>query len=115
MIDSLSFTIISPNFVIPPELLGVDALLITAPFTFTGIGIAGVDQFSLVGGGTVTLLLTRQTVFGFTGLFLDHADYLFGPQVAGVTIQSVPEPATMMLLFSGLAGAAAVRFRKRRI
>lgn len=106
VINSLNFQLTSPTFVIPPELLDDDAVQVIAPFSFTAIGIAGVDQFSLQGQGTVVLLLTRQTVGGVTGLFLDHADYTFGPTVEGVTVESVPEPASLVLLFSGLAGVA---------
>lgn len=117
VVNPLNFQIISPSFVIPPEFLDDAAVLITAPFTFSGLvftELSGVP-FTLEGQGTVQLLLTRQTAGSFTGLFLDHADYIFGPTVPGVTIESVPEPATMVLLLSGLAGVAArVRQRSRR-
>jgi hypothetical protein len=111
VINSLNFQLTSPNFVIPPDLMDDDAVRVIAPFTFTAIGNAGVEQFSLQGQGTVTLLLTRQTIGQVTGLFLNRADYTFGPTVEGVTIESVPEPATLMLLFTGLA-AAAVRVKQ---
>ena len=108
VINSLNFQIMSPNFVIPPDLLDDDAVLITAPFTFLGSAITELSgiPFTVEGQGTVRLLLTRQTAGSFTGLFLDRADYTFGPQVVGVTIESVPEPATLALLFSGFAGVA---------
>lgn len=112
VVHSLNFQFNSVSFPIPPEFLDDSAVLITAPFTFTGLASspAFVETLSLQGEGTVQLLLTRQTVNSFTGLFLDHADYNFGPTVSGVTIQSVPEPATLVLFFSGLA-ATAVRVR----
>ena len=117
VVNPLNFQIISPSFVIPPELLDDAAVLITAPFTFSGFAITELSgvPFTLQGQGTVQLLLTRQTAGSFTGLFLDHADYTFGPTVPGVTIESVPEPTTLVLLFTGLAGVAArVRRSSRR-
>ncbi len=113
VVDNLNIQIFSPTFVIPPELLDDAAVLITAPFTLTGLGAGpalGVETINLTGQGTVVLLLTRQTVGGVTGLFLERADYTLGPTVSEVTIQSVPEPTTMVLFLTGLAGAA-VRFR----
>lgn len=118
VINALNFQIISPTFVIPPELLDDAAVLVTAPFTFTGLFFTELSgfPFAVEGQGTVQLLLTRQTAGTFTGLFLDRADYIFGPTVSGVTIESVPEPTTMVLLLSGLAGMAArVRQRSRRL
>ena len=117
MLNSLNFQLTSPTFVIPPELLDDEAVVVIAPFSF--VGAASIDatgeKIDLEGVGTVRILLTRQTVGDITGLFLSRADYTFGPTVDGVTIESVPEPATLVLLFSGLAGAAArVRQRSRR-
>lgn len=114
--DSLNFQLTSPVFVIPADLLDDGAVLITAPFSFLGSAstLIGVT-IQLEGEGTVRLLLTRQTVGDITGLFFARADYTFGQTVEGVTIESVPEPATLLLLFSGLAGVAArVRQRSRR-
>ena len=114
VVNSLNFQLLSPTFVIPPELLDDDAIKIIAPFTFTGFGSGpdlGAQTIELTGQGTVVLFLTRQTRGSITGLFLDHADYTFGPTVAGVTIESVPEPARLVLLFTGL-GAVAVRVKQ---
>jgi hypothetical protein len=115
VVNNLNLIITSPSWVIPAEFLDDAAVLITAPFTLTGFGagpVLGVQTIELIGQGTVQLLLTRQTVGSFTGLFLERADYTLGPTVSEVTIESVPEPATMMLLLSGLA-ATAVGLRKR--
>ncbi len=116
-VNPVNVLLTSPIFVIPPEFLDDAAVVVLAPFSFVGaiaIDATG-EKIDLEGMGTVRLLLTRQTVGTITGLFLDRADYTFGPTVDGVTIESVPEPATLVLLFSGLAGVAArVRHRSRR-
>jgi hypothetical protein len=117
VVNSLNFQFDSVSFLIPPELLDDSAVLITAPFTFTGLAISPAfsETLNLQGQGTVTLLLTIQTVGSFTGLFLDRADYNFGPTVSEVTIQPVPEPVTLVLFLSGLAGTAVrVRHSSRR-
>ena len=113
VINSVNVNLTSPTFVIPPEFLDDAAVVVIAPFGFVGsISIAATGEIiNLEGQGTVRLLLTRQTIGSITGLFLDRADYTFGPTVAGVTIESVPEPATLMLLFTGL-GAVAVRVKQ---
>ena len=110
----LSFS--SITFVIPPEFLNASAIQITAPFTFSGR--FGTIQFPtspvvLAGEGTVNLLLVNRTLSGINGFFLDHADYVFGPQASGLTIEPIPEPATMLLLASGIGGLI-LRSRKRR-
>ena len=116
VVDNLNITFTSPSWVIPPEFLDDAQVVITAPFSLTGHGAGpalGVQTIDLVAQGTVVLILTRQTVGGVTGLFLERADYTVGGPVASeVTIQSVPEPATMVLLLSGLAGVG-LRLRRR--
>jgi hypothetical protein len=116
-VNSVNVLLTSPTFVIPPEFLDDAAVVVIAPFGFVGsISIDATGELiELEGMGTVRLLLTRQTVGTITGLFLERADYTFGPTVSGVTVESVPEPATLVLLVSGLAGVAArVRHRSRR-
>jgi hypothetical protein len=66
----------------------------------------------LAGEGTVNLLLVNRTLGGINGFFLDHADYVFGPQASGLTIEPIPEPATILLLASGIGGLI-LRSRKR--
>ena len=105
----------SITFVIPPEFLNASAIRITAPFTFTG-GVSSIqfptNPLVLSGQGTVNVFLVNRTFGGINGFFLDHADYVFGPQATGLTIEPVPEPVSILLLASGFAGMI-VRLRKR--
>jgi hypothetical protein len=116
VINQLGLNFNSFTFTIPPELLSANAFKITAPFTFTGLFASPSlsEVLDLTGQGTVTVFLSRRTVGLFPGIYLDQAIYLFGPQASGVTVEAVPEPATMVLLLSGLAGTA-LRFRKRTL
>ena len=106
----------SVNFVIPPEFFNATAINVIAPFSFSGLGGGGTEELPvgaiLTGGGTVHVLLINRTIGGSTGFFLDRADYIFGPQVPGLTIQPVPEPMTLLLFASGLAGTV-IRLRQK--
>lgn len=90
-------------------------ITLTAPFTYSGIiaGVAGPNQdapplfsYTMIGNGTVTATFV----------------YVYFPEgpgsysVVGLqynTTAPVPEPTTMLLLGTGMAGVAA-KFRKRR-
>lgn len=113
--NSLSLGFSVDTVVIPPELLGVSGLKIVAPFIFSGLAhpFGGPDT-DLTGEGTVTIFMVRQTAGLFTGLFLDQAIFTFGPKPDGITIQETPEPATIVLLVSGLTGAGMWRRSRRR-
>lgn len=106
----LSFS--SVTFAIPPEFFSAPAIRITAPFTFLGILSTPLfpERTFLTGEGTVDVFLVNQTIGGITGFFLDHAAYNFGPRAPALTIEPVPEPMTIVLFISGLAGMA-VRLR----
>lgn len=58
VINALNFQIVSPSFVIPPDLLDDAAVLVTAPFTFTGLFFTELSglPFTVEGQGTVRLL-----------------------------------------------------------
>lgn len=114
IINQMNVMFTGPSFVIPAELLGASAVQITAPFSFTGAAASPAlsEVVLLQGQGTVHVVLVRRTIGIFTGFFLDHADYVFGSTVNGVTVEEVPEPMTLLLLASGLGGAAIYRRRK---
>ena len=115
VINQMNLTFTGPGFVIPAELLGASAVQITAPFTFTGLAASPAlsEIVMLQGQGTVRVVLVQRTIGIFTGFFLDHADYVFGSTVEGVTVEEVPEPMTLLLLASGLGGG--LLYRKRRV
>jgi hypothetical protein len=115
VINQLALNFGAFSFTIPPELLSANAFRITAPFTFTGIFSSPSlsEALDLTGQGTVTVFLSRRTVGCCSGIYLDQAIYTFGTTVEGITVEAVPEPTTMLLLMSGLAGTA-LRLRKRR-
>jgi hypothetical protein len=115
VINQMNMMFTGPTFVIPAELLGASAVQITAPFTFSGAASSPVlsEVVMLQGQGTVQVVLVRRTIGIFTGFFLDHADYVFGSTVSGVTVREVPEPMTLLLLMSGLSGAAIYRRRRK--
>ena len=114
--NQLNLMFTGPSFAIPAELLGASAIQVTAPFTFSGGAFSPAlsEAIVLQGQGTVYVILVRRTIGNFTGFFLDRADYVFGTTVSGVTVEEVPEPMTLLLLASGLAGAAIYRRRKTR-
>jgi hypothetical protein len=114
VVNQLSLFFTGPTFVIPAELLGASTLEITAPFTFSGMANSPLlsETVVLQGQGTVHVILVQRTIGIFNGFFLDHADYIFGSTVSGVTVNEVPEPTTLLLLISGLAGGAIYRRRR---
>jgi len=116
VINQMNLTFTGPGFVIPAELLGASAVEITAPFSFSGLAASPAlsEVVVLQGEGTVHVVLVQRTIGIFTGFFLDHADYTFGSTVSGVTVNEVPEPTTVLLLISGLAGGVVYRRRKTR-
>ena len=113
--NQLNLMFSGPTFVIPAELLGASAVQITAPFSFSGGAISPAlsEAIVLQGEGTVYVILVRRTVGIFTGFYLERADYVFGATASGVTVEEVPEPMTLLLFASGLAGTAIYRRRRR--
>jgi hypothetical protein len=105
----------SPPVVLPPA-TSLDDVIVTMPFTMTGtlIGCNDVpfncyDQafsITLTGQGFVTAHF-RSLAVGGLPLEIGNVTYNFQPAAP------VPEPATLLLVGTGLAGLAA-RVRKRR-
>lgn len=114
VVNQMNLTFTGPSFVIPAELLGASAVEITAPFSFSGLAASPAlsEVIALQGQGTVHVILVQRTIGIFSGFFLDHADYVFGATASGVTVREVPEPMTLLLLLSGLAGGAVYRRRR---
>jgi hypothetical protein len=92
--------------------------VVVAPFTLTAGLLEGypsslgdVPLFSvpLTGQGITTLTFLSQP----GGVYrLESQSFVFGTTVQGVTVQSIPEPASVLLLLTSFAGLA--RFRRKR-
>ena len=108
----------SQSFVAP--LQPSSGFVVVAPFTITSGLIEGYPGFILgdgvplfsapLSGSGVTIL---SFVLPPNGVFqLQSQTFVFGQTVSGVSVQSVPEPATLLLLGAGLVGLGIRRKRQ---
>ncbi|MCM3900984.1 MAG: PEP-CTERM sorting domain-containing protein [Pyrinomonadaceae bacterium] len=117
----LALNISSASFTAPIE--GASGFVVVAPFMLTAGIVEGYENivgsgaplFSslLAGDGTTTFMFLR-TPAGQYQLFTQT--FNFGHTVTGVTVNTIPEPATLFLLGTGLAGLLGTtkkKFRKK--
>jgi len=106
----------SSSFTAPLEL--ASGFVVIAPFSLTSgliegypnaLGDVPIFSVPLTGDGTTILTFTLQPGNVYR---LQSQIFLFGTTVQGTTVQSIPEPASMMLLLTSFAGLA--RFRRKR-
>ncbi|MEJ7577756.1 MAG: PEP-CTERM sorting domain-containing protein [Pyrinomonadaceae bacterium] len=91
-----------------------NTLLNTLPFTRFGPDFIGVDQAEPLFLGARAILgqqITRVVISGTSSVNDPDAQNNFA---VGQVAVAIPEPATMLLLGTGLAGIAGTRWRKRR-
>lgn len=116
ILNNIGLVFSSPTIVIPTELQNAPGLVIVAPFSFNGgasTTFTGVDV-GLVGEGTVTIFLVQRDLGFFSGLYLERAIYTFGPVVPEATVEAIPEPMSLVLLATGLAGAGILKRKRSR-
>ncbi len=91
-----------------PSFNGAQSATVTAPFTLSGFFVSPNGQANLLGGGLATLMLDRNAASPDSWNY-DGIRYDFG----ATNNVATPEPASLILLGTGLALVVGRRLRKR--
>ncbi len=115
----LALNISSASFTAPIE--SASGFIVVAPFMLTAgivegyqsaIGVGDPLFSSLLTGSGTTTLLYLMTAAGDYQLF--SQSFSFGQSVSGVTVNTIPEPATLFLLGTGIVGLIGTAKKKFR-